>query len=70
MITCGASYTIWEVTGEIVIAVAGLSSTINTSENDIGGQRISSAVDTIGDSWARENASGFIVDNLSASNCS
>lgn len=66
MITCGASDTIWEIAGEIVIAVAGMSSTIHTSENDVGSQRISSAVDTIGDSWARENASGFIVDNLSA----
>jgi hypothetical protein len=60
----------WEVTRKVVIAIAWLTDTIVATDDDVGGQTISSTeitVEVIG--RANELASGRVVDRTSGLRC-
>lgn len=65
MITSSAVKSNREVSIQIVIAVSGRSSTVHASKDDVCGERVTSTVDSIGDSWAREDTGCGVIDNLS-----
>jgi hypothetical protein len=54
-----------EVSIQIIVAVSGISSTVHASKDNVCGKRVASTVGSVGDSWAREDSSCRVIDNLS-----